>query len=658
MVEKNVGRQKTKSKLDILVSLALHSDPRSKVRINGSFFEPFDFYTIMNGLLYKLDKYFMDDPEFKNFKKSVKGGEATIAAEKILPELNLRRFPRLERFINAAGPQSLAPMTQKRAEENSDDSEGDEVEAKNEEKEEVEEDEVEAKDEEKEEVKEKDKAEAKEDAKEDCVEASEEDKRENSEAVEEDKEVQQETPESIKKKKLDQLNAKKKQTRLKEREGCTEFDGIWLSGTPKRSKRVTKALRKSEISYSTKLETCSFCYLVVDRTHKIECAKNHAKKLQPIDMVLLGVNQGKILYVGEVIASGAFGIVKQGRIYQGEGNYINVAIKFFVPKDICIQLLKETAGQPATKFTASTIANKKSLRRVFMRGINEFNSIYTISQYGKIAPKYYDEFSCPYLFFVMERCECTLDVFFSMSKNIYEKMKAFKQMLKALKTLHENNIYHGDLKSNNVMLTSKKRAVLCDFGRSRICTESPRFPCLTVECYIPPEIDINPSRGKGQKKATDMWACGCMLHELLTGNILFPFESSITSKIKLWLRPTDNDIKFIKEFVSEDKRDEIMKEVKKVTAEHENKEGYLDKIKGKTITLFQNHSDISIITKELILMLLQGLLAIRLGSRLNAEQACRIASACLKSQDEQTKIVKRLRENYGFVFSMEELGLK
>jgi len=94
-------------------------------------------------------------------------------------------------------------------------------------------------------------------------------------------------------------------------------------------------------------------------------------------------------------------------------------------------------------------------------------------------------------------------------------------ILEGLSYLHSVGIIHGDLKPANVLLDENNRAVLCDFGISVLTNE--RFHTSVVQtcAYRAPEIDTDQYRIK-YSTPIDMWSLGCIIIEMITGELLFP----------------------------------------------------------------------------------------------------------------------------------------
>jgi NIMA (never in mitosis gene a)-related kinase len=89
------------------------------------------------------------------------------------------------------------------------------------------------------------------------------------------------------------------------------------------------------------------------------------------------------------------------------------------------------------------------------------------------------------------------------------------QMSEALAFIHEQNIIHRDIKSQNFFL--KKNSVqLGDFGLCRRAVTQ----TITVggtDVYMAPEMVL----GKRYGKEADVWAMGCVLFEMCTGRFMW-----------------------------------------------------------------------------------------------------------------------------------------
>ncbi|KAH8696945.1 kinase-like domain-containing protein, partial [Phaeosphaeriaceae sp. PMI808] len=106
------------------------------------------------------------------------------------------------------------------------------------------------------------------------------------------------------------------------------------------------------------------------------------------------------------------------------------------------------------------------------------------------------------------------------------------QMLEALDQMHQNDFAHRDLKPGNILIKSmppneKWWIVLADFGISKRADES-NGPTTTVKgtaTFMAPELlgflDQFRPKSIADFKATDMWALGEIIFQMLTGEATF-----------------------------------------------------------------------------------------------------------------------------------------
>lgn len=111
------------------------------------------------------------------------------------------------------------------------------------------------------------------------------------------------------------------------------------------------------------------------------------------------------------------------------------------------------------------------------------------------------------------------------------------QTIKALKYMHGGDLLHRDMKPSNVLLNSDCHVKLCDFGLARSVAdtgEGGAQPVLTdyvaTRWYRAPEILLGSTR---YTKGVDMWSIGCILGELLSGQPMFPGESTMNQLEKI-----------------------------------------------------------------------------------------------------------------------------
>ena len=104
------------------------------------------------------------------------------------------------------------------------------------------------------------------------------------------------------------------------------------------------------------------------------------------------------------------------------------------------------------------------------------------------------------------------------------------QVLRAARFAHKRGIIHRDLKPHNVMVDAEGRAKVADFGIARAgasdMTETGSI--LGTAQYLSPEQ----AQGHAVTGASDLYAIGIILYEMLTGHIPFDGDSAVTIALK------------------------------------------------------------------------------------------------------------------------------
>ncbi|XP_010265374.1 PREDICTED: CBL-interacting serine/threonine-protein kinase 21-like [Nelumbo nucifera] len=95
----------------------------------------------------------------------------------------------------------------------------------------------------------------------------------------------------------------------------------------------------------------------------------------------------------------------------------------------------------------------------------------------------------------------------------------FQQLIDAVEYCHCRGVYHRDLKPENLLLDTKGNLKISDFGLSALRKPGDLLSTACGSpCYVAPEVIAN----KNYDGATsDVWSCGVILFELLSGYLPF-----------------------------------------------------------------------------------------------------------------------------------------
>ncbi|NLI41375.1 MAG: protein kinase [Caldisericales bacterium] len=109
-----------------------------------------------------------------------------------------------------------------------------------------------------------------------------------------------------------------------------------------------------------------------------------------------------------------------------------------------------------------------------------------------------------------------------------ESLEIMKQVCAGLETAHEQGLVHRDVKPGNILFDSRENAVIADFGLARAIqlssvSSSSSTGGTGTPAYRAPELWI----GKPPASpTTDIYSLGCVLSEMLSGQMLFLGETT------------------------------------------------------------------------------------------------------------------------------------
>ncbi|CAJ0589252.1 unnamed protein product [Cylicocyclus nassatus] len=114
----------------------------------------------------------------------------------------------------------------------------------------------------------------------------------------------------------------------------------------------------------------------------------------------------------------------------------------------------------------------------------------------------------------------------------------FRQLLEGLAFLHELSVAHRDIKPENLLIDRLGALKIADFGLADCYRESPDEPdrrlsriCGSYE-YLSPQVLQNDYSGP----KNDIWAAGCVLVVMLTGDLPWDRAARADPAFSMWLK--------------------------------------------------------------------------------------------------------------------------
>ncbi len=206
----------------------------------------------------------------------------------------------------------------------------------------------------------------------------------------------------------------------------------------------------------------------------------------------------------------------------GEGSFgaVYAGIQPLIGKKVAIKLLhKRMSSEP----------------EIVSRFIDEARAVNKIGHRNIIDVFSFGVFGGTQHYFVMEYCEgMTLGQLLHQKKRLspMEALPILRGIADGLDAAHQAGVTHRDLKPDNVFLVRIKDnqyfPKLLDFGVAKLAKEDASQQTATgIAIGTPRYMSPEQCRGKKVDHRTDIYALGCVAHELLTGKPVFEADSTV-----------------------------------------------------------------------------------------------------------------------------------
>ena len=208
----------------------------------------------------------------------------------------------------------------------------------------------------------------------------------------------------------------------------------------------------------------------------------------------------EVVDLGEEIGRGLYGLVKKVSLYG----------TICAAKDIHAILINYANDKELERIKKSFLEECVKCSKLFHPNIVQFLGIYYPSKEAKL----------PWL--VMELLDCSLAGFIKKynkeSVSLFVKASICCDISLGLQFLHNRDIIHRDLSSNNVLLTKHLTAKITDLGVAKLVDPDGTKSHTVVpgtQHFLPPEV-ISDAAKSHYGKPIDVFSCGCIMIHLVT----------------------------------------------------------------------------------------------------------------------------------------------
>jgi len=253
--------------------------------------------------------------------------------------------------------------------------------------------------------------------------------------------------------------------------------------------------------------------------HRAEAVAAQIRR-RPAKSVHVAANEGEVVTIlethdhkyelGKELGAGAYATV---RMCQSSETHAAYAVKIF--QRSFLKKRRFSAGQWTTN----------------LDGVHREIAIMKKLSHANVMTLYDCCMSQNNLYMVMEFC--TLGAIMETEKlpcaplDMRDTRRWFADSVLGLQYLHFQSVVHHDIKPDNILVNSKRAAVISDFGVSRAYGGTSEKGASGTPLYNSPEKIMSTKGYDG--KAADVWALGVTLYAMVFGDLPYPaagFESA------------------------------------------------------------------------------------------------------------------------------------
>ncbi len=193
--------------------------------------------------------------------------------------------------------------------------------------------------------------------------------------------------------------------------------------------------------------------------------------------------------------------------------YLGARADGYFEKEVAIKILKPVEGN-----TAEMLDRFRAEREVL--AALDHPNIAGLFDAGTTAE------GLPY--FVMEYVPGTPVINYVTENHLplQQRLALFLKICAAVEVAHRRRVVHRDLKQSNILVTAEGEPKLLDFGIAKLLEENPLSVTATGQQRLTP-ISASPEQARGDEvtRASDIYALGALLYEILTGKTPHQFQT-------------------------------------------------------------------------------------------------------------------------------------